>query len=194
MFDERDNLTEELDGSRAPGESLSGKNDSGAARLAPASFLRHVVNKISEDVYRPGQTLNSTSRGSLAKFWYGEDGNIHYEVWVHERTGQLELGLHCESTPEYNRALYTAFDGCVIEIQDKLGNSFWLEEWDHGWVRLYETHPLYPLDTYRVEEIAARLGEIIDTLQPLYEEISAELPAPGLVTPESRRRQSRWRR
>jgi hypothetical protein len=194
MSIDRDDLAEITENKRSLDEQASGRNDAGATRLAPATFLRHVVNRVNAGVYRPGQTLNCQLRGSLAKFWYGADGSIHYEIWVHERTAQLELGLHCESTPDYNRALYKAFDVCMVEIQDKLGNSFWLEEWDHGWVRLYETHPLYPLDTYRVEEIASRLGEIIGALQPLYEKISAGLSAPTLVPPESRHRQSRWRR
>lgn len=194
MFEEADEFDIEFESGRARDGKAVGRNDAGAARLVPATFLRQVVSKVSGESFWPGHQLNCLSRGGLAKFWYGDDGNIHYEIWVHERSGQLELGLHCESTPEYNSALYRAFDSCMVEIQASLGSSFWLEEWDRGWVRLYETHPLYPLDTYRVEEIAARLGEIIGTLQPLYEEISAGLSAPTLVTQERPRRQSKWRR
>jgi hypothetical protein len=134
-----------------------------------------------------GGKPQTNSRGRLAKFWYGRHGSIHYEIWMHERTMQLEMGLHCESTPEYNLALYGSFDRCLLEIQATLGSSFWLEEWDHGWVRLYETRPYFPLDAGRVDEIAARMCEIIQTLQPVLEGIMASLPSPPPTPPPTRR-------
>jgi hypothetical protein len=158
-----------------PEPTPTGRNDAGAARLIPPAFVRRVVAAMNESEPLPGRRLNTHARGYLAKFWYGEDGSVHYEIWIHERTQQIELGLHFESTPDYNQSLYRAFDTCIFEIQQKLGASFWLEDWDRGWVRMYETHPLQPLDTYRVDEIAARLCEIIATLQPVYDEIAETL-------------------
>src|SRR5436305_293665 len=76
----------------------SARNDAGAQQLVPATFLRRVVASVVSRLDKPDARLNSETRGRLAKLWYGEDKSIHYEIWVHERTGQLELGLHCEST------------------------------------------------------------------------------------------------
>ncbi len=119
--------------------------------------------------------LHMHIRQRLAKFWFGPDGTVHYELWLHERTARLELGLHFESGPQRNLALYHEFDKCLLEIQMRLGNSIWLEEWDRGWTRLYETLPMWPLDESRAESIAARLCEIIEVLQPIYVAISERL-------------------
>ena len=86
------------------------------------------------------------------------------------------MGLHMESEANVNRTIYRELDRCLLEIQAQLGTSMWLEEWDRGWARLYETQPLSPLDAARVEEVAARLCEIIQVLQPVYESILDELP------------------
>ena len=156
--------------------------------LLPGAFLSQVSAQVVVGLNESRGKPQSVSRGRLAKFWYGPPhGSVHYEIWLHERTMQIELGLHCESTPEYNRALYNAFDRCLLEIQAALGSSFWLEEWDHGWIRLYETHPFYPMDAARVEEIAARMCEIVGVLQPMLEDIVASLPSPPPATPERRR-------
>jgi hypothetical protein len=175
-------MSDDLDPFDEPTPMLATRNDAGAAQLIPPAFLRRVLASLNQNPPLPERKLNSQSRGSLAKFWYGLDASIHYEIWVHARTLQLELGLHFESTAEYNQALYRAFDGCMLEIQGQLGASFWLEEWDRGWVRLYETHPLFPLDAYRADEIVDRMCEIISTLQPIYEEIAGGLTAPSLIS------------
>lgn len=160
-------------------------------QLQPPTFLHRVVKEVENRFAQAGGQLHTSSRGRLAKFWFGPDGNIHYEIWLHERTLQIELGLHCESTPEYNQSLYKPFDNYLLEIQSSLGYSFWLEEWDNGWIRLYETHPFRPLDETRVDEIASRLSEIIQTLQPILESIQLELPPPPFVPPVKQRT---WRR
>jgi len=59
----------------------------------------------------------------------------------------------------------------LLEIQEALGDSIWLEDWDRGWTRIYETQPLYPLDDARIMAVALRLVEIMDYLQPLLEAI-----------------------
>jgi hypothetical protein len=154
--------------------------------LLPAAFLSKVTAEVISRLAAAGTRPESKSMGRLAKFWFGPVSSVHYEIWLHERTLQLELGLHCESTAEYNLALYNAFDKCLLEIQAALGPSFWLEEWDHGWVRLYETHPFWPLDAQRADELAERACEIIGTLQPILEDIMAVLPAPPSPAPERR--------
>jgi hypothetical protein len=146
--------------------------------MLPGAFLHRLVTTISDKQIARGAPINTFARSRLAQFWFGPYASIHYEVWVHDRTAQLEIGLHCEATPDYNRALFVEFDRCMVEIQSNLGPQFWLEEWDRGWIRLYETHPLWPLDKYRVEEVATRLGEIIDALQPILERLLGRMPHP----------------
>ncbi len=82
---------------------------------------------------------------------------------------QLELGLHFEATAQRNEEMYRRFNRHILEIQHQLGETIWVEEWDRGWTRIYETQPLYPLDEARVYSIAGRLCEIIDCLQPILE-------------------------
>jgi hypothetical protein len=135
--------------------------------LRPSSFVSAVMQEVKRLTKSDGRQLNCNTRYRLAKFWYGRDDSIHYELWVHERTSQLELGLHFEADPATNQKLYTRFDRGMLEIQAKLGHSVWLEEWDKGWVRLYETQPLWPLDDARVASVAERLCEMFSVLQPM---------------------------
>jgi len=145
------------------------------SNIAPAPFVRQVAATVRERLKSRGSHVNIDVRGRLAKFWYGPDATVHFELWLHENTAQLELGLHAEGPAERNRAVYTALDKCMVEIQKELGTSIWLEEWDKGWIRLYETQRLWPLDDVRVAEVAERLCEIIDVIQPIYETIADSL-------------------
>src|SRR5512140_520829 len=126
-------------------------------QLLPSTFIKYLVRTVEELHSGRPKRLHTQARGRLAQFWYGTNRTIHYEVWLHERTAQLEIGLHLEASPETNQALYREFDKHLVEIQAELGPAFWLEDWDHGWVRLYETQPLRPLDLDRVEDVAARV-------------------------------------
>lgn len=135
--------------------------------LLPGKFLRQLETLIVAHFRDFDRHLSSNTRSRLAQFWFGTDRNIHYEVWVHDRTVQIELGLHFESSEARNRELFKRFDAELLYIQAALGPSIWLEDWDRGWVRIYETQPLWPLDTARVAVTAARLTEIIDVLQPI---------------------------
>lgn len=137
------------------------------------AFIAAVSREVIAYFQGQDKPVRSTVRYQLAQFWWGADRSIHYEIWVHERHLRLELGLHMESTPDRNRALYASFSSHLIEIQAQLGDTIWLEEWDKGWVRLYETVPLFPLDDARVYAVAGRLTEIMECLQPIYEALSA---------------------
>lgn len=137
--------------------------------MNPSAFISAVAREVTTYFERAGSPVRTTVRGRLAQFWWGADRAVHYELWVHERTLQLELGLHFEASASRNRALYEAFANHLVEIQAQLGDTIWLEEWDKGWTRLYETVPLFPLDDARVYAVAGRLCEIIQCLQPMYE-------------------------
>lgn len=140
--------------------------------MLPGQFLRKLPEAIRPHVPKTASVLHMQPRGRLLKIWYGADGSVHYEIWIHERTQQMELGLHCESTPERNARLYRGLGFYLFDIKAALGNGVELEEWDRGWARLYETHPLYPLDEPRLTEFAERVGLFIQTVQPIYAEIS----------------------
>ena len=141
--------------------------------LRPSPFLHAVVRQVRERI--KAEDFHCFARSRLAKFWFGPDDSIHYELWLHERTSQLEIGLHLESSPATNRAIFERLDRCLIEIQSQLGQSFWLEEWDKGWARLYETQPLWPLDETRVSEVSSRICQAIRTIQPIYESVATHL-------------------
>ncbi|HYP41692.1 MAG TPA: hypothetical protein VEX13_15145 [Chloroflexia bacterium] len=145
--------------------------------LKPSSFVSAVMHEVKRLTKTDSRQLNCNTRYRLAKFWYGRDDSIHYELWVHERTSQLELGLHFEAAPATNQKLYKRFDRCMLEIQARLGGSVWLEEWDKGWVRLYETQPLWPLDDARVASAAERLYEMLSVLQPMCDAFLSDLDA-----------------
>ena len=137
--------------------------------MTPTAFVSAVSREVEAYFQRAGTPLRKSMRSWLAQFWWGDDRSVHYELWVHGTTLRLEIGLHFEATAARNRALYTAFAKHLIEIQETLGETLWLEEWDKGWARLYETIPLYPLDDARVYAVAGRMCEIMECLQPMYE-------------------------
>ncbi len=137
----------------------------------PASFIAAVAREVKQHYAAQGREPNGHARSRLAQFWWGPVAAIHYEIAVHDRALQLELGLHFEASPAVNRQLLQALNPHLLEIQEALGDSVWLEQWDRGWTRIYETQPLYPLDDTRIMEVALRLVEMIDYLEPLLEAI-----------------------
>ncbi|HMA36914.1 MAG TPA: hypothetical protein VKY74_20840 [Chloroflexia bacterium] len=145
--------------------------------MLPSTFLRRLPEAVRPHLPPAAETLHMQPRGHLLKIWYGADGSIHYEVWVHERTQQLELGLHCEAEPARNERIRRQLGFYLFDIKAALGNAVELEVWDRGWARLYETHPLYPLDEPRLNELAGRIGLFIRTVQPIYAEIRQALAA-----------------
>ncbi len=142
--------------------------------MLPGQFLRRLPAAVRPHL--PTETgLQVQPRGHLCKIWYGGDGNVHYEVWAHERTQQLELGLHCEASAAYNAEIRRQLGFYLFDIKLALGNQVELEDWDHGWVRLYETHPLQPLDEPRLEAFAQRVGAFVTVVEPIHAAIRAAL-------------------
>ena len=142
--------------------------------MTPTAFVSAVAREVETYFQRAGNPLHKSMRSWLAQFWWGDDRTVHYELWVHGTALRLEIGLHFEATAARNRALYIAFSKHLVEIQATLGETLWLEEWDKGWARLYETVQLYPLDDARVYSIAGRMCEIMQCLQPMYEALDAK--------------------
>lgn len=84
--------------------------------LRPSAFIQAVVRAMEKELGSQSADFHSHARSRLAKFWFGHDDSIHYEIWLHERTSQLEIGLHLESSPSVNQAIYKRLDGCLLEI------------------------------------------------------------------------------
>ena len=137
-------------------------------------FLRRLPAAVRPLLPEPLRAFQAQPRGGLLKLWYGRDAQIHFEIWVHERTDQLELGLHFEAQPQRNEWLRRQFCARLIELKWELGNAVEVEPWDRGWARLYETHPLRPLNEARLDTFAARAARFIAVVQPMYEEILAQ--------------------
>jgi hypothetical protein len=145
--------------------------------LRPNLFIRKTAERTRDLILAtyPGIRLNVRSR--LFQCWTGSSAANHYEVWLHERLDKIELGAHFEGLRAENEAFYNYLDANLIEIQAGLGSHIWLERWDHGWVRLYETVAMLPLDSAKVEDVAQRLCEIMDVLQPLLDHMPAHARA-----------------
>lgn len=137
--------------------------------LTPAKFMSAVGGAAVDALQDAGYIFQAQARGRLVKLWSGDDSSVHYEIAVHERSGQLEIGLHLEGPADQNLALYQGFERCLLDFQAELGPGFWLEQWDRGWVRLYETEPLWPLDTVRVASVAERLVQLVTVVEPVYQ-------------------------
>jgi hypothetical protein len=146
--------------------------------MRPNEFLRRLPNAVRPLLAESLRGFQAQPRGGLLKLWYGGDAQIHFEVWVHERTQQLELGFHFEAQPQRNEWLRRQFCARLIELKWDLGNDVEVEPWDRGWARLYETHPLQPLSEARLAAFAARAARFIAVVQPMYEEILMQAEAP----------------
>ncbi|MEO8284948.1 MAG: hypothetical protein ABI670_00735 [Chloroflexota bacterium] len=139
--------------------------------IQPTTFVASVAREVKQHFLSLGNEPHSHVRGRLAQFWWGNVSTVHYELWLHERELQIEMGLHFEASVQRNKELYAAFSRRLLEIQHELGDSIWLEEWDRGWTRIYETQPLMPMDEARVYATAVRLCEIMKCLQPILDSL-----------------------
>jgi hypothetical protein len=141
--------------------------------------MRAVAKDVLAYFAQSATPLRSSTRSRLAKFWFNPPDTIHYELWLHERRNLIELGLHFEADAALNSQLLSYFSGCLLEIQEELGDSVWVEAWDKGWARLYEVRPMLPLDEERVADTAARMCDLIQVLQPYLDRFfTDESPGP----------------
>lgn len=174
--------TDATDQASSSGRSVSDAGLLAGPRLRPSQFIAQVATRAEADLRAAGLNLNVQARSRLAKFWSGTDASIHYEVWVHEREARLEIGFHMEADEALNAALYREFDKCLLDLQVQLGEGVWLEPWDKGWVRLYESQPLWPLDTGRVYDTAERIVAFTSAVEPVYQSILLKLQEQGFST------------
>ncbi len=120
----------------------------------------------------------------MAKLWSG-NRQLHYEAWMRDRLGVIEIGLHFEADTLTNARLIAAFRAHERAIRRALGADARIETWDRGWARVWEPIPLAMLDQLFLERIGGRIAAYITALEPL---LRTEVPSDVLWSePRARR-------
>jgi len=145
--------------------------------LRPTDFLRRLPDAVRRDLPQDlASSFHAASRFSLMQLWSGNRA-IHYEAWIRERAGVIEIGLHFEADPLTNARLLAAFRARGRALHDALGHEVRIEEWDRGWSRVWEPIALATLDDAFLERVAGRLAGYVNALEPiLREELPADVP------------------
>jgi hypothetical protein len=117
--------------------------------------------------------FHSIAYSYMAQLWSG-NRQLHYEAWLRDRLGVIELGLHFEADALTNARLLAAFRARERAIRRALGADVRIEGWDKGWARVWEPIALATLDRVFLERIGGRLGAYVHTLEPL---LRAEVPS-----------------
>jgi len=151
-------------------------------KLDSRSFLRAVVQVVQDEIsdFAP---LHSTAYSHMAQMWSGNK-QLHYEAWIRERLGVIELGLHFEADALTNLRLLAAFRAHERAIRRTLGPDVRIEAWDKGWARVWEPIELVRLDESFVTRVGARAAAYVGALEPI---LRAEVPS-DIAWNESRRR------
>ena len=142
-------------------------------RLDSRTFLRGVVEKVQEEISADFPPIHSTAYSYMAQLWSGNK-QLHYEAWIRERLGVIEVGLHFEADTLTNARLLAAFRAHERAIQRALGPDVRIETWDKGWARVWEPVALATLDPAFVERIGGRIAAYVTALEPL---LRAEVPS-----------------
>jgi hypothetical protein len=109
----------------------------------------------------------------MAQLWSGNK-QLHYEAWIRDRLGVIEIGLHFEADALTNARLLAAFRARERAIRRALGADVRFETWDKGWARVWEPVALVPLDQAFLEKIGGRIAAYVRALEPL---LRAEVPS-----------------
>ena len=117
--------------------------------------------------------FHATAWSYMAQLWSGNK-QLHYEAWIRERLGVIEVGLHFEADTLTNARLLAAFRARERAIRRALGAEVRIEAWDKGWARVWEPVALVTLDRSFLEQVGARIASYVRALEPV---LRAELPA-----------------
>ena len=109
----------------------------------------------------------------MAQLWSGNK-QLHYEAWIRDRLGVIEIGLHFEADALTNARLLAAFRARERAIRRALGADVRFDTWDKGWARVWEPVALVPLDQAFLEKIGGRIAAYVRALEPL---LRAEVPS-----------------
>jgi hypothetical protein len=102
----------------------------------------------------------------MAQIWSGNK-QLHYEVWIRERLGVVELGLHFEADALTNARLLAAFHARERAVHRALGPEVRIEAWDKGWARVWEPIELAALDQAFLARIGMRITAYVKALEPV---------------------------
>jgi len=152
-------------------------------RLDSRTFLRGVVERALGEMPGDLPPLHSVTYSYMAQLWSGNK-QLHYEAWIRDRLGVIELGLHFEADALTNARLLAAFRARERSIRRTLGTDTRIETWDRGWARVWEPVALVPLDRVFLEKIGRRIAAYVTALEPF---LRSEVPSDVAWT-ESRRR------
>ena len=122
--------------------------------------------------------FHATAWSYMAQLWSGNK-QLHYEAWIRERLGVIEVGLHFEADALTNARLLAAFRAREHAIRRVLGAEVRIEAWDKGWARVWEPVDLVTLDRSFLEQVGARMASYVRALEPV---LRAELPADAAWT------------
>ena len=147
------------------------------------TFLRGVVERVQTGTGANYPPFHATAWSGMAQLWSGNK-QLHYEAWIRDRLGVIELGLHFEADALTNARLLAAFRARERSIRRTLGDDVRIETWDRGWTRVWEPVALVPLDRVFLEKIGDRIAAYVIALEPL---LRSEVPS-DLAWSESRRR------
>src|SRR5438093_7734378 len=157
---------------RSPGPSRSAP---ALPKLDSRSFLRGVVERALDEMPADFPPIHSTAYSYMAQLWSGNK-QLHYEAWIRDRLGVIELGLHFEADALTNARLLAAFRARERAIHRALGADVRIETWDKGWARVWEPVALVTLDRAFLERIGGRIGAYIRALERL---VRSEVPSDG---------------
>jgi len=149
--------------------------------LDSRTFLRGVIKIVEDEVPADFPVFHSTAYSYMAQMWSGNK-QLHYEAWIRDRLGVIELGLHFEADALTNARLLAAFRAHERTIRRALGPEVRIEGWDKGWARVWEPVALVTLDRPFLDRIGTRIAAYVSALEPM---LRAELPADAAWT-ESR--------
>ena len=152
-------------------------------KLDSRTFLRGVVEIVQDETSADFHSFHSAAYSHMAQLWSGNK-QLHYEAWIRERLGVIELGLHFEADALTNARLLAAFRARERAIRRTLGAEVRIETWDKGWARVWEPVELATLDRAFLARIGARVTAYVGALEPV---LRAEVPS-DVAWSESRRR------
>src|SRR5437867_13354882 len=173
-------------GSVRPRSRGSSTSSSAAAprRLDSRTFLRGLAARAQEA--RPPGTprFHSVTHSYMAQLWSG-NRQLHYEAWIRDRLGVIEVGLHFEADALTNARLLAAFRARERAIRRALGADVRIEPWDKGWARVWEPVELGAHDRDFLERVGRRIAAYVSALEPM---LQAEVPSDVAWTDSRRRR------
>jgi len=144
--------------------------------ITPQSFCKGLPPAVADGLGEAALP-HHLATGHMVKLWSGNK-QLHYECGIYLHRKVIELGLHFESDLMTNARLLGAFRGHEKAIARTLPTAR-IEEWDKGWVRIWESVPLQPLDEPFAARLTKTLVRYIRVLEPILED---EVPADVLWT------------